>query len=119
MACTDQRLVLNQLVSGRQVSKMEHKPKLLYQDIYELIDFRGIKENKVANVMQMSYNNWYKTKKKNLSNLSLDEIDQLAMFLDLPPEQVFTLCYTVHKRALINAQNALAEEEAKAEKEAA
>ena len=86
---------------------MEHKPKLLYQDIYELIDFRGIKENKIASVMQMSYNNWYKTKKKNLSNLSLDEIGQLAMFLDLPPEQVFSLCYVVHKRAQIDAQNPL------------
>lgn len=75
------------------------QPKLLYRDIYELIDFRGIKENKIASVMSMSYNNWYKTKKKSLSNLTLDEIDQLAIFLDLPAAQVFSLCYAVHKRA--------------------
>ena len=84
---------------------MEHKPKLLYEDILELIEFRGIKQGKIAEVMKMSYNNWYKTKQRHLVNLSINEIDELAMFLELPPEQVFSLCFAVYKRDWIEQQN--------------
>jgi len=84
---------------------MEHKPKLLYEDILELIEFRGIKQGKIAEVMKMSYNNWYKTKQRHLVNLSINEIDELAMFLELPPEQVFSLCFAVYKRAWIEQKN--------------
>ncbi|GAB3562577.1 hypothetical protein GCM10027578_04980 [Spirosoma luteolum] len=85
---------------------MEKKPKLLYNDILELIEFRAIKQGRIAGVMKMSYNNWYKTKQRHLSNLSINEIDELAMFLELPPEQVFSLCYAVYKRAWLEQQNA-------------
>ena len=78
---------------------MDQKPQLLYEDILGLIEFRGIKQGKIAEVMQMSYNNWYKTKQKNLRNVSIHEIDELTKFLDLPAEQVFKLCYAVYKRA--------------------
>ena len=40
---------------------MDQKPQLLYEDILGLIEFRGIKQGKIAEVMQMSYNNWCKT----------------------------------------------------------
>lgn len=85
---------------------MEKKPQLLYEDIHGLFDFRGIKQGKIAEVMKMSYNNWYKTKLKNLQNITINEIDELAMFLELPPEQVFSLCYAVYKRAWIEKQEA-------------
>ncbi|NID13633.1 hypothetical protein [Fibrivirga algicola] len=84
---------------------MEQKPKLLYEDIYGLFEFRGIKQGKIAEVMKMSYNNWYKTKQNHLRNLSLSEISELAMFLELPTEQVFSLCFAVYKRAWIDQQN--------------
>lgn len=84
---------------------MEAKPKLLYQDILELIDFRAIKQGRIAEVMKMSYNNWYKSKQRHLSNISISEINDLAMFLELPPEQVFSLCYAVYKRAWLEQQN--------------
>ncbi len=85
---------------------MEKKPQLLYEDIHGLFEFRGIKQGKIAEVMKMSYNNWYKTKLNNLRNISINEIDELAMFLELPPEQVFSLCYAVYKRAWIDKQEA-------------
>jgi hypothetical protein len=84
---------------------MEQKPKLLYEDLHGLLEFRGIKQGKIAEVMKMSYNNWYKTKQNNLRNLSINEIDELAMFLELPPEQVFSLCYAIYKRAWLERQN--------------
>jgi hypothetical protein len=77
---------------------MEEKTKLLYEDILGLIDFRGIKQGKIAEVMKMSYNNWYKTRLDHLRNLSLSDIDELADFLNLPAEQVFSLCFVVYKR---------------------
>jgi hypothetical protein len=77
---------------------MEEKPKLLYGDILELIEFRGIKHGKIAEVMKMSYNNWYKTRLDHLRNLSLSDIYQLAEFLNLPSEQVFSLCFAVYER---------------------
>ena len=77
---------------------MEQNANLLYEDILGLIEFRGIKQGKIAEVMKMSYNNWYKTKLRHLSNLSINEIDALATFLDLPTEQVFSLCYNVYKQ---------------------
>lgn len=86
---------------------MEKKPQLLYEDIHGLFEFRGIKQGKIAEVMKMSYNNWYKTKLNNLRNISINEIDELAMFLELPPEQVFSLCYAVYKRAWIEKQEAM------------
>jgi hypothetical protein len=81
---------------------MEQNDNLLYEDILGLIEFRGIKQGKIAEVMKMSYNNWYKTKLRHLSNLSINEIDALATFLDLPTEQVFSLCHNVYKRAIID-----------------
>lgn len=78
---------------------MEQNANLLYEDILGLIEFRGIKQGKIAEVMKMSYNNWYKTKLRHLSNISINEIDALATFLDLPAEQVFSLCHNVYKRA--------------------
>ena len=78
---------------------MEKTPELLYEDIYELFRFRGIKQNRIAQAMKMSYNNWFQSKKRNLSNISLDEIAELARFLNLPTEQVFLLCHAVYKRA--------------------
>lgn len=72
--------------------------KPLYTDILELIEFRGIKQGRIAEVLEMSYNNWYKTKLKYLRNMSIEEIDRLARFLDLPAAQVFSLCYAVYKR---------------------
>lgn len=86
---------------------MEQKPKLLYQDILELIEFRAIKQGRIAEVMKMSYNNWYKSKQRHLSNITINEIDELAMFLELPPEQVFSLCYAVYKRNWLEQQNAV------------
>ncbi len=83
---------------------MEKKPQLLYEDIHGLFEFRGIKQAKIAEVMKMSYNNWYKTKLNNLRNISINEIDELAMFLELPPEQVFSLCYAVYKRAWLERE---------------
>ncbi|MBO0931886.1 hypothetical protein [Fibrella aquatilis] len=95
---------------------MDKKPQLLYEDIHGLFEFRGIKQGKIAEVMKMSYNNWYKTKLNNLRNISINEVDELAMFLELPPEQVFSLCYAVYKRAWLEKQqaaNAELDEEAK------
>ncbi|MBO0939219.1 hypothetical protein J2I47_21875 [Fibrella sp. HMF5335] len=92
---------------------MEEKPKLLYEDIVGLIDFRGIKQAKIAEVMKMSYNNWYKTRQNNLRNITINEVDELAMFLELPPEQVFSLCYAVYKRAWIEQQQAAKDVEPK------
>ena len=89
---------------------MEKKPQLLYEDIHGLFDFRGVKQGKIAEVMKMSYNNWYKTKLNNLRNISINEIDDLAMFLELPPEQVFSLCYAVYKRAWLEKQQAANDE---------
>lgn len=83
---------------------MEQKPKLLYEDILGLLEFRGIKQGKIAEVMKMSYNNWYKTKQNNLRNISIEEISELAMFLELPPEQVFSLCFAIYKRAWLAQQ---------------
>jgi hypothetical protein len=77
---------------------MEEKSKLLYEDILGLIEFRGIKHGKVAEVMKMSYNNWYKTRLDHLRNLSLSDIGELAEFLNLPAEQVFSLCFAVYER---------------------
>ena len=79
---------------------MEQNKSLLYEDIHGLIEFRGIKQGKIAEVMKMSYNNWYKTKLTHLRNISINEIDALATFLDLPAEQVFSLCYNVYKRGV-------------------
>lgn len=81
------------------LTHMEKNTNLLYEDIHGLIEFRGIKQGKIAEVLNMSYNNWYKTKQRHLSNLSIDELDALATFLDLPPEQVFSLCHNVYKQA--------------------
>lgn len=94
---------------------MEKKPQLLYEDIHGLFEFRGIKQGKIAEVMKMSYNNWYKTKINNLRNITINEIDELAMFLELPPEQVFSLCYAVYKRAWIDRQQTEIKEDTKAE----
>jgi transcriptional regulator with XRE-family HTH domain len=80
---------------------MQEKPQLLYEDILELIDFRGIKQGKIAEVMKMSYNNWYKSRRDHLRNLSLSDIDELAEFLNLPPEEVFSLCMVVYKRGQV------------------
>ena len=81
---------------------MEQNANLLYEDILGLIEFRGIKQGKIAEVMKMSYNNLYKTKLRHLSNLSINEIDALATFLELPAEQVFSLCYNVYKQGQAN-----------------
>lgn len=78
---------------------VEEKPKRLYEDILELIAFRGIKHGKIAEVMNMSYNNWYKTRLDHLRNLSLSDIHSLAEFLDLPAEQVFSLCFAIYERS--------------------
>ncbi|MBO0936476.1 hypothetical protein J2I47_07970 [Fibrella sp. HMF5335] len=78
---------------------MEQQPKLLYETIYDLIEFRGIKQGKIAEAMTMSNNNWYKARQKKLRNLNIQDINQLATFLDLPAEQVFSLCYAVYKQA--------------------
>jgi hypothetical protein len=77
---------------------MEEKSELLYEDILELIEFRGIKHGKVAEVMKMSYNNWYKSRLDYLRNLSLSDIYSLAEFLNLPAEHVFSLCFVVYER---------------------
>jgi hypothetical protein len=79
---------------------MQQDDKPLYRDILELIEFRGIKQGKIAEVMKMSYNNWYKSRKDHLRNLSLSDIGELAGFLNLPTEQVFSLCFEVYKRGL-------------------
>ena len=77
---------------------MKAKTERLYEDILELIEFRGIKQGKIAEVMKMSYNNWYKTRLDHLRNLSLSDIGELAEFLNLPTEEVFCLCFAVYKR---------------------
>jgi transcriptional regulator with XRE-family HTH domain len=77
---------------------MEEQSKRLYADILELIEFRGIKQGKIAEVMKMSYNNWYKSRQDNLRNISLSDIGELAEFLNLPAEQVFSLCFEVYRR---------------------
>ena len=51
----------------------------------------------------MSYNNWYKTRLNHLRNLTIDELHELALFLDLPAEQVFSLCHNVYKQAKTDA----------------
>lgn len=69
----------------------------LYSNIYELIEFRGIKQGAIAQAINMSYNNWYKSRLKGLRNLSIEEIHRLALFLNLPPQEVFSLCLAVYK----------------------
>ncbi len=91
---------------------MQENPKLLYADILELIEFRGIKQGKIAEVMKMSYNNWYKSRLDHLRNLSLSDIGELAEFLNLPAEQVFSLCFEVYKRGRTMQNTAVEPEEA-------
>lgn len=91
---------------------MQEKSKLLYEDILELIEFRGIKQGKIAEVMKMSYNNWYKSRLDHLRNLSLSDIGELAEFLNLSAEQVFSLCFEVYKRGQTMQNTTVKPEEA-------
>ncbi|KAB7726662.1 hypothetical protein F5984_23835 [Rudanella paleaurantiibacter] len=84
---------------------MDQSVKPLYEDILELIEFRGIKQGKIAEVMQMSYNNWYKSRQKHLRNVSIHEISELAAFLDLPVEQIFSLCHAVYKQGSLQSSD--------------
>lgn len=79
---------------SRAASKIDTASPPLYRDIHEFIEVMGIKHTRVVEAFGISRSYWFKLKKHNMNGLSIENMHNFAIYFNLPPEKVMTLCYT-------------------------
>ncbi|GAA4418630.1 hypothetical protein GCM10023187_52220 [Nibrella viscosa] len=67
-------------------------------DLLQLLADKGIKQGKLAESIGIKADYWLKSRKKGLSNLSLERIILMADFLNMDPEEIFEYCYRTYKK---------------------
>ena len=85
---------------ARAISKSEVSSAPLYRDLHEFIDVMGIKHTRVCEAFNISRSYWFKLKKQHMNGLSLESMHSFAIYFNLPPEKVMTLCYMTYVKGL-------------------
>ena len=64
----------------------------------------GIKHTRVCEAFSISRSYWFKLKKQHMNGLSLENMHSFAVYFNLPPDKVMTLCYMTYVRGLAQQQ---------------